>query len=78
MSAETFPLCCSTQNWGIRNEGQIPRQLRTQPSQLGMGRVSVGWAMEEEEGGRGLAVGVVGGHIEVEVGEEGGGMGREG
>ncbi len=69
MSAETFPLCfsaemcCSTQYSGIRDEGQLPRQLKTQPSQPGLGRVSVAGPWKR------LAVGVVGGRIEVEVGE---------
>lgn len=69
MSAETFPLCfsaercCYTQSLGTRDEGQLPRQLKTQPSQPDHKAISmVGpW--------KGLAVGVVGVHIEVEVGE---------
>lgn len=70
MSAETVPLCfsaemcCSTQSPGIRDEGQLPRHLTIQPSQPGQGRVSVAGPW------KGLAVGVVGGRIEVEVGEE--------
>lgn len=46
-------------------EGQLPRQLKTQPSQPGPGRVSVAGPW------RGLAVGVVGGRTEVEVGRGG-------
>lgn len=50
MSAETFPLCfsaersCSTQNLGITDEGQLPRQLKTLPVRP---RKDVGgWAMD--------------------------------
>lgn len=69
-SAETFPLCfsaerrCSTQSSGIRDEGPLPKKLKAQPSQPGLGRVSVAGPL------KGLAVGVVGGcKEEVEVGE---------
>lgn len=60
-------LFCSTQNLGIRDKGQVPGTfLKTQPSQPGPGRVSVAGPWKR------LAVGVVGGRIEVEVGEGGG------
>ena len=70
MSAETFPLCffsaercCSTQSSGIRDEGHLPTQLKTQPSQPSLGRVSVagpwkgagsggGWWSDRGGGGR--------------------------
>lgn len=57
----------------IRDEAQLPRQLKTQPSQPVRGAVS------DAGPWRGLAVGVVGGRIEVEVGEKGkGGGGGDG
>lgn len=77
MSAETFPLCfsaerCNTSVPPRPEDGQLPRQLKIQPSQPGLRRVPVDGPW------RGLAVGVVGGRIEVEVGRGGGGDGDRG
>ena len=77
MSAETFPLClsaerCNTSVSPRPEKGPLLKQLKTRPSQPGLRRVSVAGPW------RGLAVGVVGGRIEVEVGKGGRGVGDRG